>query len=76
MSKLIITIDDTVDDLTAAYYVMKVIQQGRISESRNGRCYCFATTFKDGGQVLAERTAAGTDTFWVSKTPGANAVKP
>ena len=76
MPKLIITVDDTVDDLSAAYYVMKVIQQGRISESRNGRCYCFATTFKDGGQVLAERTAGGADTFRVANPSRAKPVKP
>ena len=76
MPKLIITIDDTVDDLNAAYYVMKVIQQGRLSETKNGRCYCFITTFTNGVRVCCNRTKAGADTFWVSKTPDANAVKP
>ena len=76
MPKLIITVDDTVDDLSAAYYVMKVIQQGRISESKNGRCYCFVTTFKNGVRVNAERTAGGADTFRVANPSRAKPVKP
>lgn len=67
MPKMIITIDDTVDDLTAAFCVAQVVRQGRISESKNGRCYCFLTTFKNGVRVYAERTGAGTDTFRVGK---------
>ena len=67
MPRMIVTIDDTVDDLTAAYAVLKVIQQGKISESKNGRCYCFVTTFKNGVRVYAERTKTGADTFRVGK---------
>lgn len=67
MPRMVITIDDTVDDLTAAYCVLKVIEQGKISESKNGRCYCFVTTFKNGVRVYAERTKTGADTFRVGK---------
>lgn len=67
MPKMTTTIDDTVDDLTAAYAVLKVVQQGRISENKNGRCYCFVTTFKNGVKVFADRTKSGTDTFKVMK---------
>lgn len=76
MPKLIITIDDTVDDLTAAYCVAKVIHQWRISQSRNGGSYCFCTTFKNGVRVYAERTTGGADTFRVAKTPVAKPAKP
>ena len=67
MPKMIITIDDTVDDLTAAYAVLKVVQHGRISENKNGRSYCFVTTFKDGVKVAADLTPSKTDTFRVCK---------
>ena len=68
MSRMVITVDaDDVSDLNALYYALKVVQQGRVSESKNGPCYCFVTTFKNGVRVCAERTKNGTDTFRVGK---------
>lgn len=67
MPRMTITIDDTVDDLTAAWAVTNVIKQGRISENKNGRCYCFVTIFKNDVKVYADRTKSGTDTFKVMK---------
>lgn len=64
--KFKITNKSSATDIAAMYYVLKVVEQGRISESRNGPCYCFCTTFKNGAHVFAERTKNGTDTFVVS----------
>ena len=48
--KLIVTIDDEeTSDLQASYYVMKVIQEGLLSETNKQKHYCFVTEFKNGG---------------------------
>jgi hypothetical protein len=70
MKKIIITFDDEVLDIEAVLAVESVIEQGRISENKNGPCYCFVTTFKNGGVSYADRTKSGTDTFRITKPTG------
>lgn len=59
MNKIIIHHD--IDDLQATYYVMKVIQQGKIS--KDGTQYCYITTFNNGVAVYADLTKTGTPVF-------------
>lgn len=47
MSKIIIQNDSSISDSEAILRVFSVIQEGRISASRYGAQYCFATRFKD-----------------------------
>lgn len=56
-----------IGDVEATYYVIKVIQGGRVSKSRHGDAYCFVTTFKNGVVVVADRTKT-LDTFRVYRT--------
>ena len=67
MRKITITYDNEVEKIEAILAVESFIEQGRVSVSKNGPCYCFVTTFTNGGAVYAERTKKGTDTFHVSK---------
>lgn len=62
MNKIIIHYKDT-KPTDALEYVSKVIEQGRISDQ--GECYCRASVFKDGTEVLAELTKRGNDVFRV-----------
>jgi len=64
MNKIIIHHD--IDDLQATYYVMKVIQQGKIS--KGGTQYCYITTFTNGVAVHADLTKTGTPVFHVQGT--------
>ena len=70
MKKIIITFDDEVEDIEAILAVESVIKQGRISMSNNGTCYCFVTTFANGGMAYADKTKSGTDTFRITKPTG------
>jgi hypothetical protein len=53
-----------IDD--AMVYVMHVISQGRVSESKLGKQYCYVTTWKDGTIVYSEKNKAS-DRFVVSQ---------
>lgn len=66
-SKLIIHNHTNLSDLDVLFYVMKVVQGGLVSETRNGKQYCFATTFKDGYTIVASKNKQNTHTFWVYK---------
>ena len=70
MKKIIITFDDEVEDIEAIFAVESVVKQGRISMSNNGACYCFVTTFANGGMAYADKTKSGTDTFRITKPTG------
>ena len=67
--KLIVTIDDEeTSDLQASYYVMKVIQEGLLSETNKQKHYCFVTEFKNGVRVMSSITRKGSFTFRVMKS--------
>lgn len=53
-----------ISDHDALYYVMKVMQGGKVSD--NGRCYCFATLFQNGVRVFASTNKAS-DKFVVTR---------
>lgn len=67
MNTLKIDFDD-VTESEALNYVMSVIHEGRISNSKHGPCFCFVITFADGTRVVANRTKT-MDTFNVSRRP-------
>lgn len=67
ISKLIIHNQTDLSDLDVLLYIIKVVQGGLVSETRNGKQYCFATTFKDGYTVVASKNKQNTHTFWVYK---------
>ena len=67
MNKIIIHHDMT--DLQAAYYAMKVIQEGKISNG--GKEYCYLTRFNNGVSVYADVTRTGSSTFRVMSAPEA-----
>lgn len=57
--------DIGIDDASAMYYVLQVIQDGRVSN--DGKEYCYASTFSNGVKVYAHQTKAGNDVFRVAK---------
>ena len=67
MNKIFITVFGDLTEAQALYRCANVASEGRISQSANGPCYAFVTTFENGIKVYAERTKAGTDTFRVWK---------
>jgi hypothetical protein len=61
--RITITIDDGIDDEEAIDLVHTVIEGGRISNYETQ--YCYATTFRYGPIVYADKTRTGNDTFRV-----------
>ena len=59
MQKIIITSNVNEPDDKTLLRVLKVIEQGLISEIKSGKCYCFATSWKDGVVVYAQKTKSG-----------------
>jgi len=67
-SKLIIRVYDDIRHRVALDLVDDVIKQGLISETGNGKQYCFVTTFmKDTYKVSAHKNKDNTHTFYVHK---------
>lgn len=62
--KFIIHHDENVSSPNASYYIMKVLEQGMVSD--NGKAYCYVTTFGNGVRVLARKIKTG-HSFWVTK---------
>ena len=65
MSKIIIYHDMT--DLQATHYVMKVIQEGKVSNDKTQ--YCYLTRFTNGVCVYADVTRSGAPRFRVMAAP-------
>jgi hypothetical protein len=63
MSKIIIHTKD-ISDIDALNYVLAVISEGMISETGNGKQYCFVTAWENT-MVYASRSKSGTHTFKV-----------
>ena len=61
MNKLII--NSELSDFQAAYYVLQVIKQGKISKDNTQ--YCYVTRFTNGVTVYSDVTQKGTPTFRV-----------
>lgn len=57
--RLIINRDSSIDDLTALTRVASVVNQGKISETKQGKLYCFASTFTDGTVVECSHNKTG-----------------
>jgi hypothetical protein len=53
MNRVIISIEDNISDVAATECVLSVIKQGKISETKNKKQYCFITTFNNGIVVNA-----------------------
>lgn len=66
-SKLIIHNKTDLSDFDVLHYIIKVVQSGLVSETKNGKQYCFVTTFKDGYNVVASKNKYNTHTFWIYK---------
>lgn len=60
--KIIINVHAQVSEKIAVARVLRVLDQGKISQSRNGDCFCLASTFTDC-TVTADLTKSGTHVF-------------
>lgn len=66
MRKIILKIEDDIDDDFAMRLINDVIDGGRVSETKYGETYSFVTSFfmkngVDTYDVYCDRTKAGTD---------------
>ena len=66
-SKLIIHNLTNLSDWDVLHYIIKVVQEGLVSETKNGKQYSFVTTFIDGYTVVASKNKQNTHTFWIYK---------
>lgn len=66
MSKIIIHNNTNLEDNEAMLYVNCVINQGKLSKTKQGEQYSFITTFKNGIIVSSGRKK-DTYTFWIDK---------
>jgi len=68
MKKIIITYEG-VDEDTAMTRVNNVIRGGRVSENKNGKHFCWVTTWTDGVVVYtrAKKKGQDSDSFHIFK---------
>ena len=66
-SKLIIHNLTNLSDWDVLHYIINVVQEGLVSETKNGKQYSFVTTFIDGYTVVASKNKQNTHTFWIYK---------
>lgn len=66
-SKLIIHNLTNLSDWDVLHYIIKVVQEGLVSETKNGKQYSFVTTFIDGYTVVTSKNKQNTHTFWIYK---------
>ncbi len=68
MSKFIIyNNDDSIEDYEAVSFIRAVISEGKVSETKRGKQYCFATRFKNGVVVTCNKLREDTFTFRVKR---------
>lgn len=53
--KIIMHNETDLDDVTVLRYILKVCEEGEISETGNGKQYCLATVFKSGIAVECQK---------------------
>lgn len=68
MSKFIIYNKTELSDEEAMERVLMVIQEGKISQTKRGKQYCLATTFKSGEVVVCNKLREDTYTFRVERS--------
>ncbi len=68
MSKFIIYNKTELSDEEAMKRVLMVIQEGKISQTKRGKQYCLATTFKSGEVVICNKLREETYTFRVERS--------
>ncbi len=68
MSKIIIYNKTELSDEEAMKRVLMVIQEGKISQTKRGKQYCFATSFKSGVVVTCNKLREETYTFRVERS--------
>ena len=70
MKRIIITFGPEIDEETAIQRVFSVVKQGRISEHKHGRHYCWVTTFPNEETVVVRPRKKGqtSDSFHVYKS--------
>lgn len=66
-SKLIIHNKTDLSDFDVLHYIIKVVQEGLVSETKNGKQYSFVTTFIDRYTVVTSKNKQNTHTFWIYK---------
>jgi len=68
MARFIIDVRDDIDPVTALVRVATVIRQGKISEARGIKHYCWHTTFRTDKIAVSAREKkkdTSADSFWV-----------
>jgi hypothetical protein len=61
--------DEEISDTEAFRHILAVMSQGKESETKHGKCYCFGTRFKYSDiMVGAELLKSGTHKFRVYKS--------
>lgn len=69
-SKFIIRNYTNLEDIEVIELVKKVIELGRISETKRGKQYCFHTVMSNNIHIIAERNKSGSDVFILYKEEG------
>ena len=68
MSKLIIHVEDGIDELKALSFVYEVVKGGKISETNGRKHYCHATVWHKSGHVVSVlNRKEDLNTFYVYK---------
>lgn len=65
--KLIIHNLTNLSDWDVLHYIIKVVEEGLVSETKNGKQYSFVTTFTNGYTVVVNKNKQHTHTFWIYK---------
>ena len=70
-SKLIIHNLTNLSDWDVLHYIIKVVEEGKVSETIKGKQYCFVTIYeKPNGEkytIVTDKNKQNTYTFWIYK---------
>ena len=70
-SKLIIHNLTNLSDWDVLHYIIKVVEEGKVSETIKGKQYCFVTIYeKPNGEkytIVTDKNKENTYTFWIYK---------
>jgi hypothetical protein len=65
MKKIILRIDESIDDEKAVELALIVVHGGKVSKTNGEDHYCFHTVFHDDSSVTVVKHPSGTETFYI-----------
>jgi hypothetical protein len=65
MKRIILNIDEDVDDVTALEAALSVVKMGKISKTSRGEQYCFHSVTANDVDIAVTKQKSGTESFFI-----------